>query len=83
MKSFKERFNESPLTSRATLVSSYSRYIDYYIEPGYYYHLYELNGDFIMVVYEIQSEMIYDIWMMDYWEIAEFANRVNISELWK
>lgn len=83
MQRIDERFNSSPLTTRAAIVHEYAQYIDHFIEPGYYYHLYALNSSFIMVVYSIETEMIADIWIMDYFEIECFAERVNIDDVWK
>lgn len=85
MKSLRDKFNDSSLDVRSRMVLDYGKYIDWVIEPDYFYHLYFITGEYVLVqmLRGDDNQIVQDIYMMTAKDVEEFIEQhVNIEDLW-
>lgn len=76
------RFNNASLCERGNFVCRYGKFIDRSTNAEYHNNLYVVRNEFIVVIYEIASEQIIDIWMLDFEDLSDYVAKVDLSDLY-
>lgn len=83
MVSLQERFNKLDIKQRAYVVTTASKYLEWFTELSYIYHIYNIDCQYVVVQYDPEIADILDIWMLSYKDLDWLVQDVNIDEVWE
>lgn len=79
----RHKFNQLTLSEKAHVITAEAKYVDWFVAYDYFYHVYHIDGEFVVVQYDSEIKEVVDMLMMDNQDLFFICEYINIDDVWK